>query len=194
MLSLPHTCKSSANVLWLWPRVHFFNPHTNEKGWWITTTVHTPHFPPIRMCRVYAPNSGHHKFITKILRVAADCELILSDFNFTTWYGDRSPPSPLNSEVIVCLNALSTAEYTDLALTGSSHNFTHHNRWYTACLNQCYSCSSPHFNRCFSTLHHFPTSHKNLFDYTHHYPPHFSWTHPKGVSFLETQSTAPHWI
>jgi len=118
----------------LQPRVHFSNPYTNKEGWWITATVHTPHFPPMRMCGVYAPNSGYHEFIKKILRVAADCELILGDFNFTMWYGDRTPPSPLNSEVITCLNALSTAGYTDLAPTGSSHNFTHCNRRYTACL------------------------------------------------------------
>jgi len=125
-------------------------------------------------------------FIKKILRVAANCELILSDFNFTTWYGNRSPPSPLNSKVITYLNALSIVGYTNLAPTGSSHNFTHHNRRY--------SCSSPHFNRCFSTLHHFPTSDKNLSDHT---PTIIHLISPEPiprVSFLETQSTVPHWI
>jgi len=111
-----------------WPGVCFSNPHTDEEGRWITATVHTPHFPPMRMCGVYAPNSSHHEFIKKILRVAANCELILGDFNFTMRYGDRSPPSPLDSEVITCLNALSTVGYTDLAPTGSLHNFTHRNR------------------------------------------------------------------
>ena len=106
------------------PGVRFSNPHTNEEGWWITATVHTPHFPPMRMCGVYAPNSGHHEFIKKILRVAADCELILGDFNFTTWYGD-SPPSPLDSEVITCLNALSIAGYTP-PLDRSSPTTTYH--------------------------------------------------------------------
>jgi len=147
------------------PGVRFTNTRTDDEGRWITTTVHTPYFPPLRVCGIYAPNSGHHEFVKMVLETATDCEHIFGDFNFTTRYGDRSPSSPLDSGAIACLDALSTAGFTDLAPTNSPHNFTHRNGRYTARLYRCYSRPSPHFNRYFSTLHRFPTSHKNLSDH-----------------------------
>jgi len=142
MLSLPHTCKSSMDVLWSPCSLEYaFLIHIPTRKDSRSLTLFTP--PTSLLLPTPATTSSSQRFSELQQTVSLSLVISISPCNIIT-----GPLHPHLTKVITCLNALSIVEYTDLAPTGSLHNFTHCNRWYTAYLNQCYS----HFNRCFYPL------------------------------------------
>ena len=138
--------------------VSFSNTLIDPEGRWIVATVHSNHFPPLRLCGIYALNTGQDKFIHQVLStVASDTTILIGDFNFITQVSDRSLSAQLDTIVISCLS--------DISPVKSPHNFIHRNGQYTACLDRCYIQRSPHISASFSQLHRFPTSHHNISDY-----------------------------
>ena len=143
--------------------VTFSNTCTDPEGRWIVATVHTNHFPPLRLCGIYAPNSGQYRFIRRVIStVVSDATVLLGDFNFVSRAVDRSPPTLLDAVALSCLDALSNAGFADIAARKSPHNFAHRTGRYTARLERCYIKQSPHIS---FLLHRFPSSHRGISDH-----------------------------
>jgi len=66
---------------------------------------------------------------------------------------------------ISCLDALSSASFSNTALKKSPHNFIHRNSHYTVRLDKCYARQSPHISTSLSLLHRFPSSHHGILDH-----------------------------
>jgi len=105
----------------------------------VVATVHANHFPPLRLCGIYSPNSKQDEFIRRVLStVAADATVVMGDFNFVSRVVDRSPPAQLDTVAISCLDAISSAGFFDISPLRTPHNFVHRNGRYTARLDRCY--------------------------------------------------------
>jgi len=131
--------------------VKFSNTQTDPEGRWIVATMHVNHFPPLRLCGIYAPNSKQDEFIRRVLSsAAADASVLLGDFNFVTRVVDRSPSAQLDSVAVSCLDAISSAGFSDIAPLKSPHNFIHRNGQFTARLDRCYVRKSSHISAALS--------------------------------------------
>ena len=139
---------------------------TDPKGRFIIATVNTNHAPPVTVCGVYAPNDNQASFIEEVLEVIpAHCSLITGDFNIVTRLADRSPSKDLSEESIRFLNAVTRAGFHDLAPQNSPHTFIHRNGRYTARLDRCLVKKSSQYSACISSLHRYPSSHRNISDH-----------------------------
>jgi len=78
---------------------------------------------------------------------------------------DRSPSAQLDTVAILCLDALSSASFSNTAPINSPHNFIHRNGCYTARLDRCYARQSPHISTSLSLLHRFPSLHHGISDH-----------------------------